>query len=306
MRAPRSALVAVSALLLLGCGGGEAAPAQTTAAKKKPTRPVLCGRLKATVTGHVAAPDAKELSGLAFSRTQANVLWTHNDSGDSARVFAVDAAGKLLAELAVPGAENVDWEDIAVGPAGAIYVADIGDNLAKRPSVVVYRVPEPKVTGASAPAQTATAQRFELRYPDGARDAEALLVDPRSGALTIVSKSFGGTAGIYTAARPSATGPTTMTRAGTLSLGIGEAVTAGDVSADGRTVAVRTYDRAFVWSKTAKASVSSTLRRRSCSPVLSLLNEGQGEALVLSRHGTSFYTVPEGESPALRRYAPAR
>ena len=306
MRAPRSVIVAVSALLLLGCGGGGDAPARSTAAKKKPTRPVLCGRLRATVTGHVAAPDAKELSGLALSRTQANVLWTHNDSGDSARVFAIDAAGKLLAQLAVPGAENVDWEDIAVGPAGDLYAADIGDNLAKRASVVVYRVPEPKVTGAAAPAQTGPATRYELRYPDGARDAEALLVDPRTGALTIVSKSFGGTAGVYTAAKPSATGPTTLTRTGTLSLGIGEAVTAGDVSADGRTVALRTYDRAFVWSKTPKASVAATLRRRSCSPAVSLLNEGQGEALALSRHGTSFFTVPEGANPALRRYAPAR
>jgi hypothetical protein len=306
MRALRTALVAATALLLLGCGGGDDAPAKTTAAKAKPKRPVLCGRLRGTVTGHVSAPDAKELSGLALSRLQANVLWTHNDSGDTARVFAIDTAGKLLAQLTVPGAEAVDWEDIAVGPRGDLYLADIGDNLAKRPSVVVYRVPEPKVTGSAGAAQTGPATRYELRYPDGARDAEALLVDPRTGALTIVSKSFGGTAGIYTAASPSATAPTTLTKAGTLSLGIGEAVTAGDVAADGRTVALRTYDRAFVWSKTAKASVPATLRRRSCSPSISLLDEGQGEALALSRHGTSFLTVPEGANPALRRYAPAR
>lgn len=305
MHAVRTALVVATTLLLLGCGGGGDAPAKTTAAKKKrPARPALCGRLKATVTGHVAAPDAKELSGLALSRTQANVLWAHNDSGDSARLFAIDTTGKLLAQLPVPGAENVDWEDIAVGPAGDIYAGDIGDNLAKRANVVVYRVPEPKVTGGAAPAQTGPPTRYELRYPDGARDAEALLVDPRTGALTIVSKSFGGTSGIYTVATPSATGPTTLTKVGTISLGIGEAVTAGDVSADGRTVALRTYDRAFVWSKTPQASVSATLRRTSCSPAVSLLNEGQGEALALSRHGTSFFTVPEGESPALRRYAP--
>jgi hypothetical protein len=306
MRALRTALVAATALLLLGCGGGNDAPAKTTAAKKKPARPVLCKRLKATVTGHVSAPDAKELSGLALSRLQANVLWTHNDSGDTARVFAIDTAGNLLAQLTIPGAENVDWEDIAVGPRGDLYLADIGDNLAKRPSVVVYRVPEPNVAARAGAAQTGPPTRYELRYPDGARDAEALLVDPRTGALTIISKNFGGTAGIYTTSSPSATAPTTLTRAGTLSLGIGEAVTAGDVAADGRTVALRTYDRAFVWGKTAKASVPATLRRRSCSPAVSLLNEGQGEALALSRHGTSFLTVPEGASPALRRYAPAR
>jgi hypothetical protein len=296
--------------------------------------PALCGRLRAHITGHVSAPAATELSGLVLSRSQPGVLWTHNDSGDRPRVLAVAADGRLLGDVALTGAENVDWEDVAIGrgpasvagarrrsgatapagarrrpsataPAGALFVADIGDNLARRASVAVYRVAEPRVGGAGA-ATTAAASRIELRYPDGPRDAEALLVDPSDGALVIVAKSFSGTAGVYVADRLTAAAtPATLRRSGRLSLGAGEAVTAGDVSGDGRTIVLRTYDRAFVWARRDGERVDAALARRPCVARADLLVEGQGEALALSRAGDAFYTVPEGARPAIRRYVPA-
>jgi len=275
---------------------------------------VLCrGPLRGTVTGAVAAPDATELSGLALSRRQPGVLWTHNDSGDRARVFAVRADGTLLADLDLPGAEAVDWEDIAVGPGprgtgDALYLADTGDNGAERSSVDVYRVPEPSVGsegGAAATGSTAPAVRFRLRYPGGPRDAEALLVDPRGGGrLVIVTKRYDGRAEVYAATRPSAGAVTTLRRVGRLDLGLGGLATAGSVSADGRVVAVRTYFGLFVWQRRAGRSLAATLRRKPCTARVSLTGEGQGEALALTRRGRSFYTVPEGPQPEIRRYAP--
>jgi hypothetical protein len=269
-------------------------------------RPGLCSRLAVRVTGRVATAEAIELSGLALSRTRPRVLWAHNDSGDRARVFAVTPEGRLVAEVAVAGATNVDWEDIAIGPArdgkDALYIADIGDNRATRADVVVYRVPEPRIV-ARAPATTAPAQRLVLRYPDAPHDAEALLADPSTGALVIVTKDYDGAGGVYVARRPSAAATTTMRRAAHLSLGSGQAVTGGDVSADGRTIVLRTYDRAFVWSRRRGEPLASALRRRPCRAGARLL-EGQGEALALTRDGRAFYTVPEGSRPALRRYEP--
>ncbi len=296
--------------MLAGCGGATAPPRATgqtaTAGAARTPPPALCGPLGATVRGHVAAQAAIELSGLALSRTQPGVLWTHNDSGDRPRVLAVTRAGRLLADVAITGAAAIDWEDISVGPApgggDALYIADIGDNGEQRADVAVYRVPEPRV-GGGGPTASAPAARLTLRYPDGPHDAEALLVDRSSGALVIVTKSFGGESGVFSATRPSATGTTLLRRRGRLSLGVGAAVTAGDVSADGRTIALRTYDRAFVWTRRPGESIAGALRRRSCSPRTDLFVEGQGEALALSAHGRSFYTVPEGARPALRRYA---
>jgi hypothetical protein len=234
------------------------------------------------------------------------VLWTHNDSGDRARVLAVTPGGRLLAGVAVTGARNVDWEDIALGPApgggAALYIADIGDNDARRGEVVVYRVAEPRL-GGGAPRASAPAARLALRYPDGAHDAEALLVDPTGGALAVVTKSFGGDAGVYAAGRPSAAGTTVLRRRGRLSLGAGEAVTGGSVAADGRTIVLRTYDRALVWTRRGREPLVTALRRRPCAVRADLLTEGQGEAIALTGDGRAFYTVPEGRRPAIRRYA---
>jgi hypothetical protein len=281
-----------AALLALGCGG-QAAPS----APRQAQAPPLCGRLHARLTGHVDAAAATELSGLVLSRSRPGVLWTHNDSGDSARLFAISPRGRLLGELHVGGAENVDWEDVAATP-GAIYAGDIGDNLAQRSTISVYRVPDRSLSGREM------AERFKLRYPDGPHDAEALLVGPSGGALVIVTKNLSARAGVYVAEHPSSDAVTTMSRAGSIPIGDALPVTAGDVSADGRTVVVRTYDRAFVWSRRRGESLVATLRRRACTARADLLVEGQGESLALTRDGRAFYTVPEGRRPALRRWAP--
>ena len=245
----------------------------------------------------MTSPAATELSGLVLSASLRDVLWTHNDSGDGARLLAVGVSGRTVAEVALTGAENVDWEDIARGPRGALLVGDIGDNLAQRPSVVVYRLPEPRATTTAA-----VAARYELRYADGARDAEALLFDRRAGAIVVVTKSFGGEAGVYVARRPSSRRPSVLRRSGTIRLGAAEPVTAGDVSGDGRTIVLRTYDSAYVWRRRAGESIAAALRRRPCRADADLLGEGQGEALAATRDGRGFITVPEGRRPLLRRY----
>jgi hypothetical protein len=295
-------VAAVAAALLLGCGDGGSSTARQASLQP------LCTDLSSRVTGDVRAPNATELSGLVLSRSQRNLLWAQNDSGHPAEVFGFRPDGRRLADLAVPGAENVDWEDIATGPApgggDALYLADIGDNLAGRDDIAVYRVPEPRL-GAAMPQATAPAERLTLRYPDRPHDAEALLVDPSGRSLLIVTKVLAGPAGLYTAAIPAGTATTTLQRAGEVRLGVAEPVTGGDVAANGRTIALRTYDSVFVWPRRKGESLVAALRRPPCTVGADLLDEGQGEAIALTADGRAFYTVPEGEHPALRRYAPS-
>jgi hypothetical protein len=295
--------VVLATLAVLGCGGGGPTTLpETLPAEAARAGPALCAPLGSRVTGRVRTPAATELSGLVLSRTRPGVLWALNDSGDSARLLALRRDGTSVGEVAVTGAQAYDWEDIA-SARGTLYVGDIGDNAAERESVTVYRVAEPRLDGA--PTATAPAEALVLRYPDGAHDAEALMVTER-GVPIVVTKSFGGRSGVY-AARGVAPGKvTTMKRAGGLVLGPGEAVTAGDISADGRTIVLRTYGRAFVWRRRKGESVVTALRRQPCRAGASLLSEGQGEALALNADGRAFFTVPEGAEPPLRRYAPAR
>jgi hypothetical protein len=277
-----------------GCGGSSRpsppaadTPARTATPRPTPAPPALCAQLNVRKTGRVDAAGAAELSGLALSRS--GLLWAHNDSGDSPRLFALDRRGRLRREVAVGNAQAIDWEDIAIR-GRTLYVGDIGDNLAQRPNVTVYRLAEPRTTSAQA-------QRIDLRYADGAHDAETLLVDPRTGAIVVVTKDLGGVAGVYVAAKGK------LVKRATLELGVGQPLTAGDVSADGRTIVLRSYDRAFVYPRRRGESLVHALRRKPCTAGADLLDEGQGESLALTRDGRAFYTLPEGVNPILRRYA---
>ena len=299
-------------LVLSACGGNdpiEVSPADEEFAEETAAapRPALCGRpLQARVTGPIESPVATELSGLVRSRSQKDVLWAHNDSGDKPRLLAVSPAGRVLAEVAVTGAKALDWEDIAAG-RGTLLIGDIGDNDAERPSIVVYRVDEPRVAGANGAKMSVRARRIELRYPDGAHDAEALLRDPDTGAIVVVEKRADGRSGVYVADAPKAGAATTLRRVGRLFLGGGQMVTAGDVSADGRTIALRTYHSAFVWRRAADESLTDALLRKSCEVEAEMMmDEVQTETIALTPDGRAFYSVPEGEVPSISRYAPVR
>ena len=308
-----AALVVGVAVGLAACGGGDA-PATTTgatttakttaaAAAEKPTAPAICGRLRTVVTGRLAAPEATEISGLVASHTQPGVLWAHNDSGDRARIFALRSDGSLIASLDVPGAEATDWEDIAVGPGGYLLLGDIGDNKSVRKDIDIYRVPEPRL--ADGPGATAAATRLRLTYPDGAHDAETLLADPRTGEVVVVTKRLDGRSGVYVGRAPARGVPAeaVLRHAGDLRLGFAGLATAGDVSADGRTVAIRTYTALYAWTRKPGASLAATLTSQPCVGNAQLSVEGQGESLALSHDGRSFSTVPEGAGAAVRRYS---
>jgi hypothetical protein len=278
------------AVVALGCG--TAGPRTADSAGVTPPRsaaaapPAICGPLQATTTGHVRASAATEVSGLVASRTRPGVLWAHNDSGDRARLLAITARGTVRADVIVTARGHY------------LFLAYIGDNDGVRPTIDVYRVPEPG-PGATA---SAPAARLTLRYPDRPQDAETLLIDPGTGALVIVTKRINGRSGVYTA--PQRLGAvTTLRGAGQLSLGLGGLATAGDVSADGRTVAIRTNGEVFAWRRRGGERLTTTLRRDPCVGSVSLGGEGQGESLALSRDGRRFTTVPEGADPAVRRYS---
>ena len=305
-----AALVLGIVVGLAACGGGDVPATMTstvarptTSVPEKPAAPAICRRLRTEVMGRLAAPEATEISGLVVNPTEPGVLWAHNDSGDRARIFALRRDGSLMASLDAPGAEATDWEDIAVGPGDDLLLGDIGDNKSVRKAIDIYRVPEPRL--AARPTTTAAATHLRLTYPDGAHDAETLLGDPRTGEIVIVTKRLDGRSGVYTGQAPArdTSGAEVLRHTGDLRLGLAGLATAGDVSADGRTVAIRTYTALYAWTRKPGASLAATLARKPCVGSAQLGREGQGESLALSHDGRSFFTVPEGAGAALRRYS---
>ncbi|MCK7594153.1 hypothetical protein [Pseudomarimonas salicorniae] len=133
-------------------------------------------------------PRVGEISGFAASHRHPGIIWTHNDSGDRAKLFALDPRGEVRATLHLRGARNLDWEDMALQrhPDGdLLLIADTGDNGGLRQELTIYAVREPATLQDGRP-QVHWKMRF--RWPDGARDCEALAVDQSTGELLLVSK----------------------------------------------------------------------------------------------------------------------
>ena len=95
------------------------------------------------VTGRLENPAIREASGLARSQREAGVLWVINDGGANKIVHAIDHAGIRQGEFKLRKSSNKDWEDLAsfrLDDIAYLLIADIGDNLAKRPSLTPYTV----------------------------------------------------------------------------------------------------------------------------------------------------------------------
>ncbi len=312
---------------------GSAGSDQETSVVAAPTTD-WCTGLTAAAGPSADDPDLTELSGLAASERSPGVLWAVNDSGHAPALHAVAADGEDLGTFPLEGLDEAltaasDVEDLAVS-GGMVYVADIGDNNNNRSQVAVYRFPEPD---PDAPGPVRDVEVLRLRYPDGPRDAEALLVDPVSGDVVIIDKSFriasGGAAmlaaaeaGVYAAEPPFDTaGVTTLRAVGAVALddlatrataepveneaslyGLTGVATAADIRPDGAVVAVRTYGTLWLFDRAEGQSVVQALAGAPCeAPTLA---EDQGESVAfLPGDGLTLVTGSEGANPELHRIA---
>lgn len=187
-------------------------------------------------------PRITESSGLAASRAHPGIYWTHNDSEDGPYVYAVDSrTGKTVATLTMKGVGAPrDVEAISLGPDGNLYVGDIGDNLnGSWDHVWIYRFPEPKELRNA----TVRATQFDVKYADGARNAEALMVHPKTGRVYIASKNEDG-GGLYEGPAKLSAGSDNVFRR------VGEVpwVTDGAFSPDGTELVLRSYFSARGWA----------------------------------------------------------
>jgi len=229
--------------------------------------------------GPVTFPEIPEASGLAVSRRDPALLWSHNDSGSAAVLFAIDTSGSVRGRVRVP-IRTRDWEDVSAArcPAGdCLYIADIGDNRLERRRIQIYRVPEPGLEDEV----TARPEVFDATYADGPHNAEAMFVVGED--LFIVTRDSVG--GVY---RSTLAGSPALTfqRIGQLGLA---AVTDAEASRDEKSVVVRTSHEAALYR-------TEDLKLGGSVPYLRIpidwLKEAQGEGAALD--GNMLYLSSEG------------
>jgi hypothetical protein len=248
------------------------------------------------VTNNLARTDLLEISGVAASRINPGILYIHNDSGNPNQVYLTDGTGADKGTLTLTPVGNRDWEDIAVGPGPAtgksyVYVGDIGDNDSRYSSVFIYRFIEPDLTGKASPFITniTTVDQIELKYPDGPRNAETLMVDPATKDIYIISKES-NIAKIYVARYPQSTSSATvLTPIAELYF---NKATGGDISPDGTEILLRSNQLIWYWKLTAGTNITAGLiTKPHVAPYFN--NEPQGEGVGFAADGTGYYTDTE-------------
>ncbi|MEU1291053.1 WD40 repeat domain-containing protein [Streptomyces sp. NPDC005840] len=237
-------------------------------------------------------PRVTESSGLAASRLHPGVYWTHNDSGDGPYLYAVDGrTGETVARVTLSGIGSPrDVEAISIGPDDQIWVGDIGDNLGGTwPYVWIYRLPEPK----TLKDQTVRATQYVVTYEDGPRNAESMVVDPKTGRVYIIDKDEDGGHLYQGPATLSPTGRNVFRPIAPVDLWATDAA----LSPDGRQLAVRGYFGG-VWYDWNGGRIKRGGR-------LDVPLQRQGESVTYSVDGTELLFGSEGEdSPVEVRDAP--
>lgn len=261
--------------------------------------------------GNLVDSEIEEASGLAASRCSPGVLWTHNDSGDGAFIYGISTTGAPVGTWKVPGATNVDWEDIAEFKDRSgkcfLYIGEIGDNRERMTEHAIYRVPEPTVSADAAGTRrknaltTEPADVLRFTYPDGAHNAETLMVDPRAGSIYVVTKNRRGPASVYRL-RPEFNSGSTLQAEKITDFSIPAIfkglITGGDISPDGRRMMICDYVSGYEYSLPEGSDRFDDVWGQKPETV-DLGDRPVGEAVCYSPDGNSLFATSEGVGAAI-------
>jgi hypothetical protein len=224
------------------------------------------------------------------------VFWVHNDRNNSNRIFAFNTSGKNLGEFYLNNIENRDWEDIAIGPGPTdgidyLYVGDFGDNFSEYDLKYIYRIEEPFVDFMQDPVNETinNVKTITCQYPDGVRDAEALMLDPLTKDLYIISKRELYDIRLYRIPYPQSTSEViTLENSAILNF---TQITGADISPSGLEILIKDYQNIYYWNRTADENIWDVLTDEPI--IVPYIVEPQGEAVCWGADEMGYYTVSE-------------
>ena len=245
-----------------------------------------------------------EASGISSSKNNPDLVWMHNDSGDLAKVYGVGLDGTYLGAIRLKGAIARDWEDMCIGPGPEdntdyLYIGDIGDNFSKFKKKRIHRFIEPIVNSNQDSPFNIKIKDFDtivFTYPDGNRDAEALMVDPNTKDLYILSKRESSVS-IYRLPYPQSTSKVieaeklgNFTVSPNKSYRRSDQITAADISRDGSKIIIKTYYD-IIMLNNLNDSVASSFSSEQIK--LDYTTVRGGEAVCWRWDQSGYYTISE-------------
>lgn len=236
-----------------------------------------------------------ESSGLACSRRRPGYFWTHNDSGGDARAYLFDADGEDLGSCALGDIFAYDFEDMfSFEDNGKSYLVlgDVGNNGRAAPVMMLYVVEEPPFDpkkGLDVERATVVGTIY-YSYEDDHRDCEAVGIDPTSKTILFVTKERESECYVYSLAWPPPKSKKAFTARHIATLKL-PAVTAMDVSPDGRRAVVLTYGNAFEYIRSEDDSWREAFSREPRE--IAVPERVQGESICYGSDGKTLYLTSE-------------
>lgn len=230
-----------------------------------------------------------ESSGLAVSRRDPNLLWTHNDSGDDARIYCIDRQGNHVGTCKLKKTKAVDWEDMCsyvIDGRPKLLVADTGDNLVIRKSCRLYIIDEPQ----NPQDDVSRVQSIRLRYSTGPTDCEAVAVDPILREILFVEKRFALTCRVFQAALPAEGDERDLLAKPIARINL-PLVTAMDIAPDGSRAIVLTLGQAFEFTRSKGQTWQSAFRAK--PRTINMPARRQGEAICYATNGYDLLLTSE-------------
>jgi len=241
-----------------------------------------------------------EASGLVGSVANPGYLWALNDGQNPAEVYLIDTTAQVRITCRLP-VDNRDWEEVTVGPGPKpgktyVYVGEIGDNNAIYDLKYIFRFEEPQLdSGDQAIVLTDT---LKIQLSDGKRDTEAMMIDPFTKDLYIISKRE-DSVGVYKVPQPFTNETMIAEKVATIPF---FKIVAGAFSPDGLEILLKDYDHIYYWKRSRDESLEQVLMR--APEELPYEREAQGESIAWAVDASGFYTLSETNAgkPAYLRF----
>ena len=292
-------------LTLFACAAAEEAASTSQTKPAPPPRPIERIRYAAPKRLATLSDQAiDESSGIACSRRNAGIFWTHNDSGGPPRLFAFDVKGHALGTYTVVGATNRDWEDLASfthRKSHYLLIGDVGDNARRRRFAMLHLVVEPAIdpNARDVKGKVKVARTVRFVYEDGPQDCESVAVDPTTRTVYMVSKR--GKRRVYELSLPDKPAARTLTAKPIATLPLGW-TSAMDISSDGLRAVVLTYVDAYEYARSPGEKWKVAFARRPRR--IAMPYRRQGESICFGLDGVSLYLTSEKRPTPLFKVAP--
>jgi len=282
-----------------------------------------------TVYNELENDDITEASGIVHSRQYDDVFWTHNDSAiiinEEAHpniIYAFNSNGVDLGEFTLTGltepvnvnGETIhqrDWEDMAYDGT-YLYIGEIGDNDRLYGTYYVHKCLEPDVNNPPTDNEISctsipfTYQKYnsegEPTEGNVSYDAETLMVDTNGDIYIITKGALDFTNGsgdskvfkldIATNVANYVTDVSAFEDGEYIFL---NPITGGDISSDGTSILIRTYEKIYKFNKsgTGEASVRAAINGEFVAVAYERELVEQGEAVAWAADGLGYYTISE-------------